>query len=95
MAEQFIEGEVRVRNVRTPESTNNPLGSLMDGGTDIFRMILGLFTLPFSILPPNTREQARNSVKNTIKSVVNIPGDLANVVNNALQDWANQDITKS
>lgn len=89
--EKPVEGEVRVRNVRTPQE-NNVLGSVMEGGSNVVRMILGVFTLPLSILPANTREQARTTVQDTVKAVASFPGDWANVVSKAVQDWANQEV---
>ncbi len=89
-----VEGEVRVRNVRTPESSKNVFSSVLEGGNNVVRMALGVVTLPLAVLPPESRKQVQDTIQDTVKAVVSFPGDWANVVTKAVEDWANQPINK-
>lgn len=90
MAEQqTVEGEVRVRNVRTPQP-KNILNPVLEGGGNVVRMALGVISLPLSILPPESRSQVQKTLQDTAKAVASFPADWANVVTKAVDDWANQ-----
>jgi hypothetical protein len=92
--EKSMEGEVRVRNVRAPQSSPNVLSSVLKGGNNVVRMALGVITLPLAILPPESRDQVRTTLQDTVKAVASFPADWANVITKAVEDWANQPVKK-
>jgi hypothetical protein len=91
MAEQKTnEGDVRVRNVRTQAQGKDLFGSLLEGGNTLVRMGLGLLTLPLTILPPEPRQQVRQTIHDIMLALISLPRELAEVATTAIEEWATE-----
>jgi hypothetical protein len=53
-------------------------------------MGLGLLTLPLSILPPEPRQQVRQTIHDVMLALVSFPRELADVATTAIEEWATE-----
>ncbi|NTV65046.1 MAG: hypothetical protein HGA65_16170 [Oscillochloris sp.] len=81
-----IQGEVRVRSVRTARS-NNLVETVVAFGGGIARVGLSVVTLPLTVLPADSRQHLRNAAKEALSAVASLPGDLAKVADSAIDEW--------
>ncbi|NTW00125.1 MAG: hypothetical protein HGA19_02330 [Oscillochloris sp.] len=81
------QGEVRVRSVRTQQS-NNLVETVVEFGGGIARMGLSVATLPLGLLPAESRQHLRNAAKEALHAAAGLPGDLAKVAGEAVEEWA-------
>ncbi|MBX0330788.1 hypothetical protein K2Z83_24325 [Oscillochloris sp. ZM17-4] len=81
------QGDVRVRSVRTQRS-DSFVESAVEFGGGVLRMGLSVATLPFALLPSESRQHLRNATKEVMYAFAGLPGDLAKVASTAVEDWA-------
>jgi hypothetical protein len=84
-----VQGEVRVRSVRTTRS-DSFVESAMEFGGGIVRLGFGLFTLPLALLPTQTRTHVNNATRELMYAFASLPGDFAKVAGQAVEDWAKE-----
>jgi hypothetical protein len=81
------QGDVRVRSVRTQQSSNLVDSAVQFGG-GILRTGLSVATLPLALLPGESRQHLRNAAKEVLYAFAGLPGDLAKAANTAIDEWA-------
>lgn len=81
------EGEVRVRSVRTRRS-DSFAETAMEFGGGVVRLGFSVFTLPFALMPTQTRSHLRNATHEMLHAFASLPGDFADVAGRAIEDWA-------
>jgi hypothetical protein len=84
-----VQGEVRVRSVRTTRN-DSFVESAMEFGGGIVRLGFGLFTLPLALLPTQTRTHVHNATRELMYAFASLPGDFAKVAGQAVEDWARE-----
>ncbi len=80
-------GEVRVRSVRTRRN-DSFVESAMELGGGVVRVGFSLFTLPFALLPAESRQHMRNATKELMYAFASLPGDFADVAGKEIEKWA-------
>ncbi len=80
-------GEVRVRSVRT-QRNDSFMESAMEFGGGVVRLGFSVFTLPFALLPTETRGHMRNATQELMYAFASLPRDFADVAGAAIEDWA-------
>jgi hypothetical protein len=83
------QGEVRVRSVRTRRS-DSFAESAMEFGGGVVRLGFSVFTLPFALLPSESRQHMRNATKELMYAFASLPADFADVAGKAIEDWASE-----
>jgi hypothetical protein len=81
------QGEVRVRNVTTQRS-DSFLESATEFAGGIFRLGFSVATLPFALLPRESRQHMRNATRELMYAFATLPRDFADVAGEAIEDWA-------
>jgi hypothetical protein len=81
------EGEVRVRSVQTRRS-DSFVESAMEFGGGIVRMGFSVFTLPFALLPGESRTHMENATRELMHAFASLPKDFADVAGEAIERWA-------
>jgi hypothetical protein len=81
------EGEVRVRSVATRRSESFTEQAMEFGG-GVVRLGFSIFTLPFALMPPETRRHLRNATEELMHAFASLPADFANIAGKAIEDWA-------
>jgi hypothetical protein len=81
------EGEVRVRSVATRRSESFTEQAMEFGG-GVVRLGFSIFTLPFALMPPETRGHLRNATEELMHAFASLPADFANIAGKAIEDWA-------
>ena len=71
-----VEGEVRVRSVRSVRS-DSFVETAMEFGGGIVRLGFSLFTLPLALLPTDTRHHMQNATKELMYAFASLPRDFA------------------
>jgi hypothetical protein len=82
-------GEVRVRSVRTQRS-GSFLESAVEVGGGVVRFGYSLLTLPFALLPKESRAHMHNATKELMYAVASLPRDFADAAGAAVEDWAKE-----
>lgn len=82
-----IPGEVRVRSVRTRRS-DSFVESAMEFGGGVVRLGFSLFTLPFALMPSETRGHLRNATHELMHAFATLPGDFAEIAGRPIEEWA-------
>lgn len=80
-------GEVRVRSVRTRRN-DSFMESAMEFGGGVVRLGFSVFTLPFTLLPTESRSHMRVATKELMYAFASLPRDFADVAGAAIEDWA-------
>lgn len=80
-------GEVRVRSVRTRRN-DSFVETAMEFGGGVVRLGFSVFTLPFALLPTESRGHMRNATKELMYAFASLPKDFADVAGKAIEDWA-------
>jgi hypothetical protein len=83
------QGEVRVRSVSTRRSDSFAESAVEFGG-GVVRLGFSVFTLPFALLPGQSRQHMRNATKELMYAFAGLPRDFADVAGAAIEDWAAQ-----
>jgi hypothetical protein len=81
------QGEVRVRSVRTRRS-DSFVESAVEFGGGVVRLGFSVFTLPFSLLPSESRQHMRNATKELMYAFAGLPADFANIAGEEIEKWA-------
>lgn len=81
------EGEVRVRSVQTRRS-DSFVESAVEFGGGIVRMGFSVFTLPFALLPGESRAHMENATRELMHAFATLPKDFADVAGEAIERWA-------
>lgn len=80
-------GEVRVRSVRTRKN-DSFVESAMEFGGGVVRLGFSVFTLPFALLPTESRAHMRNATKELMYAFASLPKDFADIAGKAVEEWA-------
>jgi hypothetical protein len=80
-------GEVRVRSVETRRS-DSFAEQAMEFGGGVVRLGFSVFTLPFALMPPETRGHLRNATEELMHAFASLPRDFADVAGAAIEEWA-------
>jgi hypothetical protein len=81
------QGEVRVRSVRARKN-DSFVESAVEFGGGVVRLGLSVATLPFALLPGESRQHLRNATKEVLYAFAGLPGDIAEVASTAIEEWA-------
>jgi hypothetical protein len=82
-------GEVRVRSVRTRRN-DSFMESAMEFGGGVVRLGFTVFTLPFALLPTESRGHMRNATRELMYAFASLPRDFADIAGAAVEDWASE-----
>lgn len=82
-------GEVRVRSVRA-QRNDSAMESAVEFGGGIVRFGFSLVTLPFALLPSESRQHMRNASKELMYAFASLPKDFADIAGEAIEEWAAQ-----
>lgn len=80
-------GEVRVRSVRTRRN-DSFVESAMEFGGGVVRLGFSVFTLPFALLPSESRQHMQNATKELMYAFASLPGDFAEIAGREIERWA-------
>lgn len=80
-------GEVRVRSVRTPQSSN-VMEQVADVAGGVLRVGFAVTTLPLALLPAASQQHIRNAAQDIMHAVVSLPGEFSNIVSESVEKWA-------
>ncbi|RRR73333.1 MAG: hypothetical protein EI684_08895 [Candidatus Viridilinea halotolerans] len=80
-------GEVRVRSVRTPQSSN-AWEQVADVAGGVLRIGFAVTTLPLALLPAASQQHIRNAAQDIMRAVVTLPGEFSNIVSESVEKWA-------
>jgi len=81
------QGEVRVRSVRTRRN-DSFAESAMEFGGGVARLGFSLFTLPFALMPTQTRTHLRNATHELLHAFATLPADFAEIAGRPIEAWA-------
>ncbi len=84
-----VEGEVRVRSVRSVRS-DSFVETAMEFGGGIVRLGFSLFTLPLALLPTDTRHHMQNATKELMYAFASLPRDFADIAGQPIENWAKE-----
>lgn len=82
-------GEVRVRSVRTRRE-DSFMESAMELGGGVVRLGFTLFTLPFALLPSESRQHMRNATRELMYAFASLPADFADIAGREIERWAEE-----
>ena len=82
-----ITGEVRVRSVRTRRN-DSFVESAMEFGGGVVRLGFSVFTLPFALLPSESRQHMQNATRELMYAFASLPGDFAEIAGKEIERWA-------
>jgi hypothetical protein len=80
-------GEVRVRSVRARRN-DSFAETAMEFGGGVVRLGFSVFTLPFALMPTETRTHLRNATHELMYAFASLPRDFADIAGAAIEDWA-------
>ena len=80
-------GEVRIRSVRARRN-DSFAETAMEFGGGVVRLGFSVFTLPFALMPTETRGHLRNMTEDLMYAFASLPRDFAEIAGAAIEDWA-------
>jgi hypothetical protein len=80
-------GEVRVRSVRTRQN-DSVIEQAVEFGGGVVRLGFSVFTLPFALLPSESRQHMRNATKELMYAFAALPAEFSNIAGEAVEKWA-------